>query len=760
MLSNNKREIPVFSRTLAWYVGFVLTSAATGTLAAEEAVAQAPLPPPRDPTAPGGDAPKEMKRIRVEEAIEEEGIKAETQTGASKMELTLRETPQSVSVITREALEARQVITLGQALEMSAGVTQYSGNGPFAGQPSFGFNQTTIRGIAIDDLYDFRDDGFVSGSYYQVPDLAIYDRLEVVKGANSILYGRGSAGGLINRVRKKPLAGSHADLQLSVGSFDTYRADADLTGPLTASGALRGRLVAAYQDEGTFVDGPESQRTVVAPSLDVDLSARTRLLLQALYQGEDIIPNTGVPLRAAGTNYDAPRVPRRQYNGLVTREPYTWETKSANAQLEHEIGDRWLATLRLASSAIDTPIQVDAYAYGFREGDDPDTVGIVERRGDTSIIGSDYAIDREIWSGELQLSGGFSVAGRDVNATFGIDHNQNEYARRGIYYNNSGFYAPGADGNLYDGIFNPADRSDPLVGSRFGGDPRSTGFYAQGQIHATERLKVLLGARYDDVELRSFNGATKDRENVSDLTGRIGVTYDLSALVSVYGLYAQSFNPVLFDTGADGQLLDPETGEVFEIGAKSDWFDSRLGVTAAVYRIDRNDIPIDADVSPGQTPYSVSSGLQRSDGFEVEINGQPLPGWDIALAYNRVDSEFKDPRDPFFGIQPGGTADWQLGLFTRYEIQNGPLRGLGFGATAFAIDDRGVSTSRPGTIPGYERFDLHASYRGWKAVDVSLVVRNVTDEVYIEGADRPTAYAQFGSPTAAMLSVRYHLGAE
>lgn len=712
----------------------------------------------RDPIEP---KPKTLQKVRVDAGIEDEGVKAETQETATKLPLSLRETPQSVSVITHDALDARQVLTLGQALELSAGVTQFSGNGPFAGQPSFGFNQTTIRGMAIDDLYDFRDDGLVSGSYYQIPDLAIYDRLEVVKGPNSVLYGRGSVGGLINRVRKKPLAQSQADLELSIGSFDTYRADADLTGPLTASGGLRGRLVAAYQDEGTFVDGPESQRTVVAPSLDVDLSTRTRLLLQALYQGEDIIPNTGVPLRATGSGYDAPNISRSQYNGVVTREPYTWETKSVNAKLDHDIGDRWLATLRLATSAIDTPIRVDAYAYGFREdGDDPATVDIVERRGDTSIIGSDYEIERDIWSAELQLSGGFSLAGREVAAVIGLDHNQNDYSRRGIYYNVYGFYAPGADGNLYDGVFNPADESNPLVGSKFGGDPRSTGFYAQGQIHATERLKVLLGARYDDVELRSFNGDTKNRETVSDVTGRIGLTYDLNKQVSIYGLYAQSFNPVLFDTGRNGELLDPETGEIFEIGAKSDWFDARFGVTAAIYRIDRNDIPVGADVAPGETPYSVSSGLQRSEGFEVEINGQPLPGWDIALAYNRVDSEFKDPRDPFFGIQPGGTADWQLGLFTRYEIQAGPLRGLGFGASAFAIDDRGVSTWSPGTLPGYERYDLHAFYRGWNAMEVSLVVRNVTDEVYIEGADRPSAYAQFGSPTAAMLSVRYRIGAE
>jgi outer membrane receptor for ferric coprogen and ferric-rhodotorulic acid len=107
---------------------------------------------PPGPRGPKSSAPTTMRAIRVEDTIDAEGLKAEAQTTASKMELALRETPQSVSVITSEALDARQVLTLGQALEMSAGVTQFSGNGPFAGQPSFGFNQTTIRGIQIDDL--------------------------------------------------------------------------------------------------------------------------------------------------------------------------------------------------------------------------------------------------------------------------------------------------------------------------------------------------------------------------------------------------------------------------------------------------------------------------------------------------------------------------------------------------------------------------------------------------------------------------------
>lgn len=689
--------------------------------------------------------------------VRAEGFKAENQQTATKMQLSLRETPQSVSVITRESLDARQVQTLGQALELSAGVAQFSGNGPFASQPSFGFNQTTIRGIAIDDLYDFREDGFVNGSYFSLPDLAIYDRIEVVKGPNSVLYGRGSVGGLINRVRKKPLADARADVEVTVGSFDTYRADLDVTGPLGTDKA-RGRLVAAYADTGSFVDGPEAQRTVVAPSVELDLTSTTKLLVHGLYQSEDIIANTGfpLPLNDRGTGYKVPNIPRSQYNGVITAKPYTWETLAATAILEQKLGDRWLATLRLNQTRIDTPLKVDAYAYGFTEGDDPETEA-VERRGDTAVLGNKFEIDREIWSGELQISGAFDAFGREVKTTFGVDHNNNNYSRRGAY-------TAYTTGNLYDGVFEqPNPELNP--GAFFGGDPRATGFYAQGQVRPIERLSVLLGLRYDEVALRSFSGDVDNlqKDTVRDVTGRVGLTYDLSKQVSVYSLYAQSFEPVLFSTDINGNLLKPETGVVYEFGTKTEWFGGRLGVNAALYRIEREDIPISAAVSPGQRPFSVSSGLQRSDGFEIEANGRPLPGWDLSLALNRVESEFKDPNDPFFGLIPGGSARWQASLYTAYELQTGPLKGFGGGLTGFAIDDRGLSTfvvnddtpGYVGTIPGYERLDLHAFYKGFRDVQIDLTLRNVTNARYIEGADRNNGLAQFGSPTAVLLNLRY-----
>jgi iron complex outermembrane receptor protein len=709
---------------------------------------------PPDPRSPDPKAPATMRAIRVEDTVEEEGFKAETQTTASKLELTLRETPQSVSVITQESLRERQVVDFGQALEMSAGVNQFSGAGPFGGQAGFGFNETTIRGIQIDSVHDVREDGFVNTTYYAMPDMAIYDRIEVIKGPNSVVYGRGSAGGLINRIRKKPLAESQAEVALSAGSFDTYRADLDVTGPLTSSNTVRGRLVAAYKDEGSFVEGIETERTMLAPSVDVDLTSTTRLLLEGLYQHDDFIPNSGMPLVDLGDGrYGAANVRRSLYFGVPTKKENEWDIYSGNVQLEQALGDRWLATLRLNKNKTKTPMQIERYAYFFAEGDDLETTDIVERRGDTLLVRNDFSIDRDIWAGELQLAGDFDVAGKTVKVAAGMELSDNDYHRRGAY-------AYLGYANIYDENFADLPDAEVSPGVEYTTRNKSRGIYLQAQVRPIERLSVLLGLRHDDSdsERDTISAQTVSQKEVDDVTGRVGLTYDLTQQVSVYGLYAQSFSPVIFDVDQNGNILDPETGEIYEVGLKTEWFEQRLGLNAAIYRIDRDKIPVSAETGPGEPEYSISSGLQRSEGFEVEVNGQPLPGWNLSVAYNRLDSEFKDPRDAFFGAKPGGTADWQLGLHTSYELQSGPLQGFGIGGTLFAIDDRGLSTFVRGTLDGYERFDLNLFYKGLPSYEVALLIRNVFDERYIEGADRATAIAHFGSPTAALLTVRHRFG--
>jgi outer membrane receptor protein involved in Fe transport len=174
-------------------------------------------------------------------------------------------------------------------------------------------------------------------------------------------------------------------------------------------------------------------------------------------------------------------------------------------------------------------------------------------------------------------------------------------------------------------------------------------------------------------------------------------------------------------------VLDPVLGEIFEAGVKSEWFDGRLGINAALFRIERDDVPVtDPNNGPGEF-FSVNGGKQRADGFEVEVNGEPLPGWQLSFAGILLDSEFI----------------------------TGSLQGLGFGAGLYAVDDRSVSEFEPGKLEGYERVDLQVFYNGFRDLSIALLARNVFDEKYVETLSGAGSGNTFGSPTAYLLTVRY-----
>jgi TonB-dependent siderophore receptor len=667
----------------------------------------------------------------------ERSFRAVSQESASKTGLAIREIPQSISVVTQEQIQTRQVRSVKEALETVAGVNQYSGTGPFAGISGFGFFATQIRGVDIDQRYDIREDGFISPPFYTRPDLAIYDRIEVVKGPSSVLNGRGSAGGFINQIRKKPKSSYESEFEASAGSWDSYRLDADITGPLTDSGNVRGRAVAAISDTGSFVDGVEGERRLLAPSVEADITDRTRVLVQAVYQKDRFVGNPGVPLVKSGDDkYEAPAIPRSRFIGLPNHEKNNWEIFGATAQVDHQINDDWLATLRLNRVKTRTPIDMDSYAYSY---------GGVAPDGTVMLISSAFdPNDTDVWSTELRVQGNLQLFGRDASLAFGADRAKVETHRVDAQYQVLGIV------DIHATNFEDYPTIDPegVIGDATQ-KQKASGVFAEMQVRPLDRLSVLGGLRYDKADTSNlYNGSYTDSEDDA-VTGRLGVVYDVQPDISVYGLYAQSFKPVS-SRSESGGVLDPEMGEIYEAGVKTSWFDGRVSANAAVFRIDRDDVPIAVN---GLGPsYSVSAGLQRTDGVEFEVNGNPLPGWELSLGTAVVNSDFVRRDDPNYGNQPEGTGNWQAGAYTGYELQSGPLRGFGLGIGAFAIGDRGLDDR---VIDGYERFDAYAFYNGFKRVKLSLQVRNVTNETYIEGFDRSGAYAQFGAPTSLMLSVRF-----
>lgn len=694
-----------------------------------------------------------LQKVRVEAApslldapVERGGIKADYQSSATKMPMSLKETPQSVSVITRKSIDARQAVDVLSALELAAGVSAgvSSGGGPFAGPSPRVAEQFSLRGQRLNGDRDVRIDGFAAGAQRNEFDLAAFERVEVVKGPSSMMYGQGSVGGFINLIQKKPQKDFAGSISGSVGSYDTYRGEVDVTGALDAGGNVSGRIAAAYDDRGSFIDDVESRRTVVAPSLSVDLGERTRLLLTGMLQDTDSLPSLGIPLRLEGDRLKVPDIKRSFYFGVQAAKESETTESMATLKLDRELDDDWLATLLLQRSSNDRHGYADSYGYGIY-GD-----------GDTYLYAASTIHETDVWAGELRVNGRFQAFGREHQLMAGVETNEREQDA-------FGGYAYVGTANIYRNDFADAGtvRSDQLpITYDFTDTSRNRAAYLQFQLALTERIKLLTGARYDRAEQVSRNhiDGGGDSAKESEITYRIGLTGEITSQLNGYVSYGQSFNPVL-DRSASGNILDPERGEGYELGLKGEWFDGALAASLALFRQELDNRPIpDPDNAPGQF-FSISGGLQRTDGVEIELTGSPLTGLTISAALTLLDAEYIDRRDPNYGLTPQETTDRQSALYVNYEIQNGPLRRLALGGTWVYVDDRwSISGGDNVTVAGYDRVDLQAQYPLTSNLDVSMQVRNVADSRYIERNNGPYGYGHyFGSPRACLLRVEYRL---
>lgn len=217
-----------------------------------------------------------------------------------------------------------------------------SGGGPFAGPSARVADQFSLRGQRLNGDRDVRIDGFAGAAMRNDFDLAAFERVEVVKGPSSMLYGQGSLGGFINLVRKRPLAEPTSLVSSQAGSYDTYRAEADVTGPFDDNARFLGRMTAAYEDAGSFIDGVESRRVLTAPTFEARLGEDTRAILDLMYQRDNFRPSPGIPLRLDGDRLKEPNISRSFYFGVPAERDSTTSPKAASLQLDHEIDDRWL----------------------------------------------------------------------------------------------------------------------------------------------------------------------------------------------------------------------------------------------------------------------------------------------------------------------------------------------------------------------------------------------------------------------------------
>lgn len=626
-----------------------------------------------------------------------EGYRAERTGTATKTDTPIREIPAAIQVIPKQVIEDQQATGIREVVQNVSGVRPGSTFGNRA-------DSFIVRGFQTS--LNARD-GFVSNQLFGDPgfiDLANVERIEILKGPASVLYGLGDPGGLVNIVTKRPLREAQYRVTGQVGSYEFYRAEADLSQPLNADGSLALRVNAAHQDWDSFRDFfRRSRRTFVAPVLGWEPSASTKVLVDFEYVDQELPFDRG--LVALGTGV-AP-VPLSRYFG---EEWSTFELSGTQTRyiVEHAVNDTWLLrqTARYQESesrrfsADPRGLQADDRTLNRRARDQRDS-------GDQ-------------WSVQLEAVGDYTRAYVGHKLLLGVETGK---ARKEVLL---------ARVNM-----DPIDIFDPVYGAQPVGlseptpfsdqEIRYTGLYAQDQVWLGERWKLLLGLRYDETRhVVTISGNTEINED-EVVSPRAGLMYDLTSHTSLYTAYSRSFTPTS-GTGFDGTPFEPETGEQIEAGIKTDLLDRRLSATLALYELTRQNLTTADPNNPG---FSIQTGEQRARGVEVDVYGDFGSGWSLIASAAYTDAELTEDNTFTPGNRIQGVPRYSGSLWVTRDVQAGDWRGFGVGAGLFAADEREGDLANTYRVPGYARVDASVFYRGdgWRA---TFGIKNLLNKEYIE----------------------------
>jgi iron complex outermembrane receptor protein len=667
------------------------------------------------PAAQKPDEPTQEPAMEAEEEIEivvtgeqEENYRVPNATTATRTDTPIRDVPQSIQVVPQQVLEDRQVTELNDALRNVSGIS-------IGDSPLRPFDSPIIRGFSESFSSNVFVNGIrrVGGGPVETTNV---ERIEVLKGPASVLYGQGEPGGLINLVTKQPLSEPYYTIEGTIGNFDFYRSAIDISGPLNADKTALYRLNAAYLNSGTFVDFVDIERFFIAPVFSFQLGENTNLILEGSYYNDSRPEYTALP--AVGTVLPNPlgHVPISRYLGDPDFSTVNYIVSNVGYRLEHKFSDNW--SIRNAFRAEFSSIGEREQLFPGRLQADNRTV---PRFASRSTGGSqNYTIQTDI-IGKIQTG----TIKQDL--LLGLE------LRRFT----DDFQTFDADAPSID-LFEPVYGLPPLQFEKTYDafqSRNSVGVYAQDLISIGDQLKILLGGRFDLVEQKYDGRLTGESTLVQQDTAfspRIGIVYQPTPPVSLYTSFSRSFAPEggFGSRNADGTPFEPTTGQQFEVGVKTEFLDGRLSATLAAYQITKQNIVTE---DPNRPNFSIQIGERRSKGIELDVVGEILPGFNIIASYAYTDAEITQDNSGFEGNQPNNVPQHSGSLWATYEIQSGGLQGLGFGAGIFVVGNRKGDLANTFDLPSYTRTDAAIYYRrdNWQ---VGLNVRNLFDVEYFESA--------------------------
>lgn len=751
-MSRQSLELAQPPRVLASAIGVALSAFSAHSMAQAVPAASSP-----------SQAPVALDEVTV---LGEQEQAYKTDTSASKKYTApLRETPKSVTVITDQVIRDTGSLTLVDALRTTSGITFGAGEG---GNPAG--DRPIIRG------FNAESDTFIDGLRdvgSQTREIFNVESIEVSKGPGSAYTGAGSTGGSLNLISKTAKQRDFGDASVTLGSDQTRRYTLDINRVLGDNVAGRLNLM-KHEANVAGRDGVDVSRWGVAPTITFGFDTPTRATLSYYHLETDDMPDYGIPLTVATPGNPGRKpvsVDRDNFYGLESRDFRESTTDAGTIRLEHDLSESLTVsnTTRIARTTLD---------YIVTNPDDSRgnvTNGLVSRSS------KNRNSDTQSWVNQTDLTARFDTGSVEHTLVTGV-----EISDVGVH-NRPYVVTPGTSGNtcspahLASGdctsLSNPSPK-DAWTGSiarsaaTTDTDTETLAAYVFDTLKFNEQWSLNMGLRYDDYETEqkavSTAGVVTRPENKSHFWNyQLGLVFNPLPNGSIYAAWSTSSNPS-GETGGEGsdalsannEVLDPERNRNYEIGTKWDFFDERLGLTAALFRTEKTNARV-----TNASGFQESIGETRVDGLELGATGQITRNWQVFASYTYLDAELVKSGAANVGTRAAPV--YVEGLYDGNEVPSTPKHSFSFwntynltqdltiGGGATYVDSRFGDTANNIEVPEYWRYDAMAAYRVSKNLDLQLNVQNLTDKRYFDQV-YGSHYAHVAAGRTALLSTNFH----
>jgi len=654
---------------------------------------------------------------------------------ATRLGLSLRETPQSVSVVSRQQMDDQNMQSLEDVAKAATGISTVKGFG--TERPLY-----YSRGFLVDDLQFDGLPSSVTESFsmdvMSVNNMAMYDRVEIVRGANGLMQGAGNPSAAINMVRKRPTRDYQLKAEIGAGSWDNYRTQLDVGGPLNAEGTLRGRTVLMYNNRNSYQDYADKDNQLFYAIGEADLSDATTVTLGASFQKDN---NGGYDWGGLPTHLDGSPYNFSRSTSFAGKWAYLDKiNRNLFADIKHSFNEDWNLTVatNLIWSNADFLAQVGYHTYAT---DSTLQYWPNSARYDDEQINLDAA-----------LNGAFTLFGQKHELVIGTNMRRDRLQ----YVTGSASVNPTVDILDFDtSTFPKPQIVGALTPSRH--VRKDKGIYAATRLNPRDDLHVILGSRLSWVDYDTQGPWETDRfkENRKVIPYG-GVVYDVNDNTSVYASYTEIYK-MQSNYSVDNKLLEPTTGSNYEVGVKNELFDGRLNTALALFQVDQSGLPqvvpeAGRVCGPARNARCYVEGAKvRNRGFDAEVSGELTPGWNASMGYTYSHPKY------VAGTKKGDT----------YGTENSPQR-LFKAATTYQLPGE-LEQWRVGTSfyhqsklylnnlsqSAYNLVDLNANYRIDRNLSVQLNLNNVFDEKYYTAIFSEDTGNYYGEPRNFAVTLRY-----